>query len=246
MIIKLKYIIPSFIIALLSLSIAAATNGDKALARSTAEAPDFETIKKDISDPSSQYHYPKLFKQFMSNDTSMTLEQYRHLYYGFIFQKDYDPYRISAHAERVEKLYFKQKHSREECDTIMKYAELSLTDNPFDLRQMTFLIIALKEKQKHARASIWQFKLNHLVGAIMSSGYGTKEMPWYVISPVHEYNLLNFMNYIVTGHQDEDNGTIDYLTVKSTAEKDSGKSTPEGFYFNITELARTFEKRHTK
>ncbi|MDE6715003.1 MAG: DUF4919 domain-containing protein [Muribaculaceae bacterium] len=244
MTLRLKYIISAFLLSLICLT-ATGVGSEKPITRNVAEVPDFEAIKKATLDPTSPYYYPKIFQQFMSNDTSMTPEQYKHLYYGYVFQEDYDPYRRSAHADRVEELYFKQQHSREECDTIMKYAELSLSDNPFDLRQMMFLIIALKEKQKNARASIWQFKLNHLVGTIISSGHGTKEMPWYVISPVHEYNLLNFMNYMVTDHQDEEGGTIDYLTVKSTVEKDASK-VPEGFYFNVAELAKVFENRFTE
>lgn len=87
-------------------------------------------------------------KLFESNDTSMTLDQFRHLYLGYVFQEDYNPYRRSEYSSKVEDLYYRDKHTHAECDTIIKYAELSLKDDPFDLRQMSFLIYAYREKRK--------------------------------------------------------------------------------------------------
>ena len=103
---------------------------------------------------------------------------------------------------------------------------------------MMFCIIALKEKRKYARASILQFKLNHLVLAIMSSGDGTKNNPWYVISPMHEYNLLNFMNYVVEAYESVEDGVVDYLKIKKMNDK-----TPEGYYFNVEKVIEMYNKK---
>lgn len=204
----------------------------------TIQKPDFESIKAAVNDSESDYYYPKLFKKFCGNDTVMTIDEYRHLYYGYMFQEDYNPYRRPQKNDNVDPLYFKNKHSKEECDTIMKYAEINLADNPFDLRQMMFFVIALKEKRKYARASILQFKLNHLVLAIMSSGDGTKDNPWYVISPMHEYNLLNFMNYVVEAYESVEDGVLDYLKIKKVNDK-----TPEGYYFNVAKVLEMHNKK---
>lgn len=203
----------------------------------TAKKPDFDSIKIETQNPNSKYYFPKLMKLYESNDTVMNIEQYRYLYYGYTFQEDYNPYRKSEFSDIIEPLYFKTKHTPAECDTIMKYAELSLADNPFDLRQMTFFIIALKEKKKNARASIWQYRLNHLVGAILSSGTGTKESPWYVISPAHEYNILNFIGLVATGHEAIGND-IDYLKVK----KKDAKS-HDGYYFDVSMIIDVYTRK---
>ena len=60
----------------------------------------------------------------------------------------------------------KSSHTKEEIDTIRKYAQLALADNPFDLRQMSFLVHVLKEKRKDMSAKIWEYRLEHLLGAI--------------------------------------------------------------------------------
>ena len=201
------------------------------------QAPDFQAIKTETLNPDSKYYYPKLIAKFHSNDTTMTLDEYRHLYYGYMFQEDYNPYRKSVYTTKVEPLYFKNIHTKEESDTILRYAEMSLSDDPFDLRQMMFFTIALKEKKKLARAAIQQFRLNHVVAAIMSSGNGTQEHPWFVISPAHEYNLLNFMNHVAIEHHSIGE-TIDYLKIKK--DKDNAK-VPDGYYFDVANVIEIYK-----
>ncbi len=193
---------------------------------------DFNEIKNETMNPKSQYYYPKLMKSFMSNDTAMSFEDYRYLYYGYVFQEDYSPFRTSDFSNVIEPLYYKKEFTRADCDTIEKYAALSLDDNIFDLRQMKFYIFALKEKKKFARASIRQFRLNHLLAAILSSGNGSKENPWVVNSVEHEYNILNFLGFVATSHKEMD-GNIDYITIDKTGKDDK---TPEGYYFDISKV----------
>ena len=191
---------------------------------------DFNHVREVIENPNSTYYYPKLMRSFFSNDTVMTLEAYRNFYYGYTFQEDYNPFRESVYSNVVEQLYYKQPHSRAECDSIDKYATLSLQDNIFDLNQMQFFIVSLKEKKKYTRAAIRQFRLDRLIATILSSGKGTKEEPWVVIAPEHEYDIVNFLGYVATDHKELGAG-IEYITV----ERKPGKST-EGFYFDVSRM----------
>lgn len=192
---------------------------------------DFEHIEQVINNSNSIYFYPKLLKSFMSaSDTTMSIEAYRNLYYGYTYQEDYNPFRESRYSNVVEKLYYKEPHTRAECDSIELYAEKSLKDNIFDMNQMKYYIYVLKEKKKHARAAMLQFKLDRLIATIMSSGKGTKEEPWVVIAPEHEYNIINFLGYVATAHEEVGDG-IEYITVKPK----EGKST-QGFYFDVNRM----------
>ena len=49
---------------------------------------------------------------------------------------------------KTDDLRAKPTHTREEIDTIIKYAQLTLEDNPLDLRQMSFLIHVLASAAK--------------------------------------------------------------------------------------------------
>ena len=96
-----------------------------------------DSIRVNIQNPRSNYYYKRLWRKYQSNDTNMSLKEYRHLYLGYVFSEDYDPYRQSEFSKKIQPLYYKKHHTPAECDTIIKYAELSLADDPFDLKQNT-------------------------------------------------------------------------------------------------------------
>lgn len=208
---------------------------------------DFEEIKKTTMDTTnSRTYFPRLLAAFLRNDTTllndtlpsgeivkgevMTIEDYRNLYYGYVFQEDYNPFRMSIYSDKLEHLYDKKEFTREESVMIKENAQDALADNLFDLRQMTFFIYVMKEIKKDNLARIYQFRLNHIVAAIMSSGNGTKEYPWVVTSLEHIYNIVNFLGYVAVSHEEIEGG-IDYITIN----KKDNKS-PEGFYFDVSKI----------
>ncbi len=195
---------------------------------------DFDNIKRETLNPHSRYYYPKLVKSFKSNDTIMNFEAYRNLYYGFVFQEDYNPFRHNDFEgkDEVEALYYKNPPlSREDCDKIARYAEMALDDNLFDIDQLNYYIYALKEKKKYARAAVRQYRLDKLIAAIMSSGRGTEDEPWVVIFPEHEYAIINFLGYVAKDHQELEGG-ID--CIKTVSDKDPNKA--RDFYFDVSQM----------
>ncbi len=210
----------------------------KSAKKTEPEAPDFERIKAEVSDPKSQWYYPRLMQQYERNETVMTLDDYRHLYYGYLFQEDFNPYRHNEAVTRNEALYYKNKHTRAELDSIITYARQAIDDNPFDLNQINFLIYALRERGKVNLANIWQYRLNHLLQAIVSSGTGTdKDHAWYVINPRHEYSIINFQNAVVKDQHYEE-PYFDCMEV----EKKSGKENAT-YYFNIRNLLEEYYRK---
>lgn len=204
-----------------------------------------EEIKRRITDSNDKYYYPKLRKLYERNDTIMTPEEYRYYYLGYIFQEDFNPYRVSEYSSITDSLSFLPKHTKQDCDTIIKYAELSLDDNPFDLKQMSFLIYALKEKRKDMRAKIWQYRLENILGAIKSTGTGEDiDNAWFVNSPAHEYALINAMNFTATGYKEAAPG-IDYISIERTESKPGRRKdkTPEGFFFNVRNLQEEYDRK---
>ncbi len=202
------------------------------------ERPDMNEIRREVTDPASKYYYPKLMDRYLANETVMQLPEYRRLYLGYVFQEDYNPYRHSEFYKRIEPLYYKDQHTRAELDTIIKYAELSLDDNPFDLRQLNFLIYALRKRGKVNRAAIWQYRMNHLLEAILSTGTGLDpENAWVVINPEHEYNIINFMGEKADAQQFVQ-PHYDYVRLKPGDPK-----SPAGYYFNIRNLLEEYYRK---
>lgn len=216
-----------------------------ALKKIETQKPDLEEIRKRVTDRNNKYYYPKLRQLYDRNDTVMTPEEYRYYYLGYLFQEDFNPYRTSEFSEVTDSLTSKDKHSKQECDTIIKYAELSLEDNPFDLKQMSFLIYALKEKGKVMRAKIWQYRLENILGAIRSTGTGEDaDNAWFVISPSHEYALINALNFTAVGYTEAAPG-IDLISVEYADKKPrrASEKTPKAFYFNVKNLQEEYDRK---
>lgn len=243
---KLKHILtPVAIVAALVATPLAFASSQGGKRKIQVEKPDLEKIRIETLTPSSPYYFPKLQKKYENNDTTMTSDEYRYFYLGYMFQEDYDPYRISPYAAVVEPLREKKEHSKEEIDTIRKYTQLALADNPFDLSQISFLVHVLKEKRKDMSAKIWEYRLEHILGAIKSTGTGEdQENAWYVITPMHEYNMLELLGYNATDAQFIEPG-YDYLTVKpDPGNKIRRDKVQPGFYFNVVVPTQQYELKH--
>lgn len=212
--------------------------------KTSPEAPDLEKIRADVNNPDSRYYYPELMKRYEVYDTTrLTLDDYRHLYLGAMYQEDYNPYRKSEYRDRIQELYYRPGHSRTELDSIIAYAELSLADDPFDLEQMNYLIYALKGRGKLNKAAIWQYRLNHLLQAIVSTGTGLdEENAWYVINPRHEYNIVNFQNRVVEAQEFKE-PYYEYIKLVPLADQ-SAKTGAEGYYFNIRPLLEEYYRKY--
>ena len=211
----------------------------------TVEKPDLDMIREATLDPASPFYFPKLKKKYEVNDTTMTPEQFRYFYLGYMFQEDYDPYRESPYSKVTDEFRQKPTHTKEEIDTIMKYAQLALEDNPFDLRQMSFLIHVLKEKRKDMRAKIWEYRLENLLGAIKSTGTGDSvDNAWYVMYPMHEFDMVQVLGYEAVDVEYPEAG-YDYLLVQPD-ENDTRKrdKSAKGFYFNVIPLLEQYKLKH--
>ncbi|MGN1173521.1 MAG: DUF4919 domain-containing protein, partial [Muribaculaceae bacterium] len=153
-------------------------------------------------------------------------------------QEDYNPYRKNEKSADIERLYYQKSHTRIELDSIISYAEHALQDDPFNFEQINFLIFALQKRKKTNRAAIWQYRLNHLLEAIASTGTGLDpENAWYVISPKHEYNIINFQNGVAE-HQKYVEPYYDYIEVKKASDK-----SPQGYYFNIRYILEEYYRK---
>lgn len=207
--------------------------------------PDLEAIRQETLNPKSKFYYPNLYKKYENkvNYAQMTPEEYRYLYLGYMFQEDYDPYRMSPFSKITEQYRDKDERTKADTDSIIKYAEKALKDNPFDLRQMSFLVHVLKEKDKNELAKIWEYRLENLLGAIKSTGTGeNEENAWFVIYPMHEYDMLTILGYEAVDVDYIEPG-FDYLSVKPDGSRQISRPA-KGFYFNVQVPQQQYELKH--
>lgn len=206
------------------------------------ERPDLDKIEAETLNPSSPYYYKKLMASYQSNDTVMGEEEFKYLYYGALFQDNYNPYPHiynEARLKELEPLYSKSQHSRAECTAILEFAREALAHNPFNLRQLNFLVYAYEKLGKINLAKIWQNKLNHLLLTIASSGTGVDpENAWTVVLTSNEYDFLNLSGMTATGQKFQE-PYYDYISVAPKKDGD-----PQGYYFNIEPILKEYYKQH--
>lgn len=164
--------------------------------------PDMEAIREAVQDTNSPYYYPRLIGRYLGRDTTLTTDDYLHLYLGYSFQDDYDPYRVSSYETSLDTLYRRCDYNEEECQALIRYAEQVLADNPFDMRRMTLLAYVHNLLGHQSEVVFWQTRIHHLLDAILSTGDGrTPQTAWYIIEPVHAYDLLNTLGVVAESYE---------------------------------------------
>ncbi|SHK51213.1 DUF4919 domain-containing protein [Epilithonimonas mollis] len=192
------------------------------------KVPNYNEIKKHIEDKKSEFYYPDLLSKLKKNDTLLTKDQYKHLYFGYIFQKEYNPYHRGKSDEKLSK-YYRGEFEKNEFPEVINTLKESLEEFPLDLRSLNFLSYLYHLNGSEDMAKTTSLIFQGLFEAILSSGDGNKcETAFHVISVSHEYVLLNMFD--LKSISQSFNGKCDFLQF----EKD--KYRVPGIYFNVEKL----------
>lgn len=193
------------------------------------KAPNYDAIEKEIKDNKSKYYYPVLLERLKTNDSTLTVEEYQHLYYGYVFQKEYKPYSKNPEEDKLDQYLNKAEIDPKDYDEIIKIASKSIEILPFDLRHINLLAYFYHLKGDEKTAKIISIRFHRLLGTILASGNGeTCETGFHVTSVHHEYVLLRYFN--MKSESQSLNGNCDYLVLEK------GKYKKEGIYFNIQKM----------
>lgn len=197
--------------------------------------PDYKAIEKEISDKNSKFFYPKLMERLVKNDTLLTHDEYCHLYLGYVFQPKYNAFWRSPDDEKLRTYYDKEKLETSDYDEIIKLANHSISEFPFDLKQLNYLAYIYHLKGDEDAAKIASFKFHSIMNVILSSGDGKKcETGFHVLLVDHEYILINLFEIESTGQSLVEN--CDYLSFEK------GVYNVDGIFFNIEKMLENERK----
>jgi hypothetical protein len=192
------------------------------------EKPAYKKIEKKIKSKKSGFYYPELFQRYLNSDSTFTIEQKRHLYYGFAFQPNYAPYDISVISDSVRAIYDKTELADTDYIELLRYSDSLLADNPFNLRAMDTKLFVYDHLANEAEFMKNMIKMNSIYDAILSSGDGTTmEDAFYVIFTTHEYDLLRLLGLNFGGEQ----SLIDHYDYLKLQENEYGL---KGLYFDVS------------
>lgn len=180
----------------------------------------------------------------MSPDTTMTEADYHYLYYGAMFQEDYNPYRPNPYEKDLkatEPLYFRHGTlSRSERNQIKALSDKMLADNPLNLTQIMYRVYVYEQEGKYNLAKIWKHKLDHLLLAIAHSGTGADpEHAIVVVYPSHEFDYFNLSGVSVVGQ----NFAPPYYE-KITVQPPGKDAEQREYYFDLHHLLEQYYLKH--
>ncbi len=192
-------------------------------------APDYKMIERNVKEPASSYYYPQLLQKYQAGEKELTLEESRHVYFGYIYQSQYIPTDTSSYNNLLAEVLSKRSLTTGDYNHILQYADALLQEDPFNLRALNakLLVYAQQDNGDAYKKTARQRKA--VQDAIISTGDGMSDKtPFYVIKVAHEYDLLPFLGYSFGG---EDRiikgGKVNYLTL------DNNRFGIERVYFNI-------------
>jgi hypothetical protein len=145
----------------------------------------YDSVEAAITNTEKDTYYPRLLQRFNQFDTSLTVNDYRLLYYGFAFNAGYAPYQDNGTSE-IMPLVKERKYDKalEVCDKVLSTNPVSITTNSYK----SFVLMNMAENDSSRRYAI---RVRKLLNAILSSGDGlTCETAFKVIYVSDEYSLL--------------------------------------------------------
>ena len=200
------------------------------------EKPDYKKIEKAIADNDSDLYYPKLMIRYKLADSTMTIEEKRHLYYGFTFQDAYAPYGRSDFEEKLRDVMKKKKLRDADYRDIVAFSDSVLAENPFNLAVLDNQLFAFEKLGDGTRFNENIIRLNIVIDALLSSGDGlSKKSAFYVISTSHEYFLLNILGFSFGGSQSLQEH-YDFLALADNPDR------IEGLYFDVSPCLASLKK----
>lgn len=197
------------------------------------EKPDYKAIKKLTTDKNSPYYYDKLFAMYQRNDTTLTLKDYRMLYYGYYFQKSYKPYTNTDNRsyQKLSHIYDKKNISKRDLTRVIKLALEYLETNPFDARKLFDVYTAYELLGDTVSGQPYLNKAMSIGKAIISTGDGlTKETAYHVLHISNEYFIILALGYEEDGDRMLTEEWCDYLSLKENDNQ------VKGLYFDVTAM----------
>ena len=145
-----------------------------------------DEVKRKVLDSSLNTFYPKLLDRFLADDTTLSIEDYRLLYYGFVFQKAYVAY-PNLQQPRIRKELEDKNYSTclQICDSILTQIPISLIGNYYKGLAM------YNANNNDPSYSNFRNRFKNILNAIVSSGDGlTCDTAFKTIFVSDEYQVI--------------------------------------------------------
>ena len=206
--------------------------------KNTFEKPNYKKIKRNINKKRSNFNYTTLYNKYYTLKSKMSLEEKRHLYFGYIFQKEYNPFGISKYKDNLNKLA-RQKITKSNIYTLLKLTEQILRKNPFDLEVLKYRSYLHKKDNNQLGLAQTKKQIKIIKDAILSTGNGlSRKTAYHVIFREHKTEMLKFKKLKFSGVKNTvEKFKIEYLSVAKNPQNING------LFFNVSAFKMDLKNR---
>lgn len=188
---------------------------------------DMKHVEKETKDSKSNYYYPNLLSRFNKFDTTLTLEDYRMIYYGFAFNKNYSAYFRDKAKEIRDQMKIKNySDAIKICDSVLLETPISLKTN----YQKGLCLFSINKDD--SLAFRYRDRYDNLMQAITSTGDGKEcKTGIKVLFVGDEYEIMYNYFDIETFNGQALSSPCDILNVEP-----SKQFSGNAIYFDIKEM----------
>lgn len=189
----------------------------------------FTEVEASITNATSPFYYPTLMERFQKFDSTLTAQDFHHIYYGNYFQLEYLPYSTNESQKQLYNLL----RTREFNEALI-HGKLAFTQEPLNLKVLFGMYVCYSNLGETKLADNYLFLYYGLLSALFNSGDGKSvETAFVVLSVDDEYEMVASLNLRVK-KQELVLGPTDVLHVEKN--KSSKKKGPKykRMYFNVS------------
>ncbi len=188
-----------YIIAVILLLFAVKGSAQRSIAEQLREGYTpilWDSIRVEVLDAASVDYYPVLFERYQKGDTTLNLQNYRQLYYGFVFDSRYSPRQVNELEDQTLEFIHLNAEMMDSTRAVqlIELAQGALVQEPFNIEMLNLLCYGYSIVQNNEQLTQNLYKLNGILESILSSGTGIElEDPWVVLYREDIADILSFM-----------------------------------------------------
>ncbi len=208
-------------------------------ALAAAQAPDEDEIFDRTTAAASPYYYPNLLIRYNAGDTTLTVDDYRYLYYGYAFRDEYKPLATNDDLDRtllVASRLDPDKPRVEDLEAIITSGAAALEQDPFSPKLLNLMAFAYGALGNKEQETAYYDRMQKVIAAIKSTGDGlTQRSPQHILMFDHALDVMT-ADGLIPGKSRVVSRTTEYVPLVVPEQTDGRKV--KGLYFDYSRIYR--------
>ncbi len=203
-----------------------------------AAVPVDDDILTQIVSPQSDNYYPNLWLRFEVGDSTLTADNYHHLYYGYAHQDSYKPLNTNPYMDKFLMLAAGidlEDPNPDVLKSVIAAGKDALKGDPFSPQIWNLLAFAYGVLGDEESERLAYLRVENILSTIKASGGGAKESdPHHILMFDHAFDLMTTENLNPTKALIVSR-SVEYIPLVSPVRTAEGQKI-KGLYFDFSRI----------